>query len=363
MDSKKYNNIKLSVSIINGVLTFFLFLLFVSLGYSEKLVDYISTFSSNNYLTLLIFTVILSSVLSIIFSPLSYYSGFYLEHKFELSNQTFFAWVLENLKGTLLGGVIGLPLLLAFYYTLNQFGDLWWLPFAILIFLFSVVLAKLVPIIILPLFYKITPIENLELKEKIIQLSKNVNMNVENIFQFNMSKDTKKANAAFTGLGKTKKILLGDTLLNEFTNDEIETVIAHELGHYKNKHIIKNLIVGTISSFVVLFLLAKLYSFSLSWFGFENIIEIAALPILALWGMVLGIIQTPLTNILSRKYEYEADEYAVKSTGKANVFINTLDKLTEQNLSDKEPHPFVEWFFHSHPSVKRRIEFIQSLSK
>jgi len=362
MDPKKYNNIKLSVNIINAILTFILFFLFVSLGYSQKLVNFISTFSNNNYVILLIFTVISSTILSIIFAPLSYYSSFYLEHKFELSNQSFPAWIIENLKSTLLGGIIGLPLLLAFYYTLNQYGNLWWLPFAILIFLFSVVLAKLVPIVILPLFYKISPIENIELKERIIQLSKNVNMKVENIFQFNMSKDTKKANAAFTGLGKTKKILLADTLLNEFNNDEIATVIAHELGHYKNKHIIKNLIIGTFSSFITLFLLAKFYNISLGWFSFSSITEIAALPILALWGMILGIVQTPLTNILSRKYEYEADEYAVKSIGKPNVFIDTLDKLTEQNLGDKEPHPFVEWFFHSHPSVKKRIRFIQSLS-
>ncbi|MEE9431064.1 MAG: M48 family metallopeptidase [Melioribacteraceae bacterium] len=361
MDSKKYNNIKLGVSIVSGVLTFILIMLFVSLGYSQLLVEFISSSMSNNYLILLTFTIVVSSVLSITFFPLNYYSSFYIEHKYELSNQSFIAWVLESLKGTLVGSIVGLPVLFAFYYILNQYASLWWLPFAILMFLFSVVLAKLVPIVILPLFYKITPIENVDLKGRILQLSKNVNMNVENIFQFNMSKDTKKANAAFTGLGKTKKILLGDTLLNEFTNDEIETVIAHELGHYKHKHIIKNLIVGTLSSFVTLFLLAKLYNISISWFGFQNINEIAALPILILWGMILGILQTPLTNILSRKYEYEADEYAVKSTGKASVFINTLDKLTEQNLGDREPHPFVEWFFHSHPSVKRRIAFIQSL--
>ena len=145
------------------------------------------------------------------------------------------------------------------------------------------------------------------------------------------------------------------------TNDEIETVIAHELGHYKHKHIIKNIAIGTITSFVTLYLLSVLYSLSLNWFGFNNITEIAALPILSLWGMIIGLIQTPLTNIISRKYEYEADAYAVKSTNKKEVFINTLDKLTEQNLSDKDPHPFVEWFFYSHPSTKRRVAYIKNL--
>ncbi len=363
MDSKKYNNTKLTISILNGVLTFLLLLLFVTSGYSSKLVNYISSYTSNNYIILIAYTIVISILFSVIFFPLNFYSEFVLEHKYNLSNQTFVQWIWENIKETLVGGAIGLPLLIAFYYVLVTFSNLWWLPFAILLFFVTVVLAKIVPVLILPLFYKVTPIENKDLKDRILKLSENVNMRVENIFQFDMSKNTKKANAAFTGLGKTKKIILGDTLIDEFDNDEIETVIAHEMGHYKHKHIIKNLIIGTVTSFVTLYLLAFLYSHSLGWFGFESIKEIAALPILALWGMLLGIIQTPLTNILSRKYEYQADEYAVKTTNKAEVFINTLEKLNKQNLGDEEPHPFVEWFFHSHPSVKRRVAFIKSISK
>jgi STE24 endopeptidase len=287
---------------------------------------------------------------------------FYLEHKYNLSNQTFLDWVWENTKAALVGGVIGLPLLMVFYYILDKFESLWWLPFSILLFIVSVVLSKIVPTIVLPLFYKVVPIEDEDLKERIIKLSTNVNLKVENIFQFDMSKNTKKANAAFTGFGKTKKILLGDTLTNDFTNDEIETVIAHELGHYKHKHIIINIIIGTITSFVTLYILSVLYQVSLPWFGFSKITEIAALPILSIWGMLLGLIQTPLTNILSRKHEYQADEYAIQSTNKKEIFINTLSKLTEQNLGDKDPHPFVEWFFYSHPSIKNRVAHINKIS-
>ena len=178
-----------------------------------------------------------------------------------------------------------------------------------------------------------------------------------------MSKNTKKANAAFTGIGKSKRILLGDTLLDNFSNDEIETVIAHELGHYKKKHIIKNLIIGTASSFITLFLISFLYEISLHWFGFAAITTIAALPLLALWMMLVSLITSPFTNILSRKFEYEADEYAVTSTLKADAFILTLKKLTYQNLGDKEPHPFVEWFFYSHPSIKNRTAAINKFVK
>jgi STE24 endopeptidase len=305
--------------------------------------------------------VVISLVSSILFFPVSYYLSFYLEHKYKLSNQTFWRWIWENFKGTLVGGTIGLPLLLLFYYVLNQFGSLWWLPFAVIMFIVSVVLVKIVPILILPIFYKVTPIEDEELKERIIHQSSKVGMKVENVFKFDMSKNTKKANAAFTGLGKTKRILLGDTLLENYSTDEIETVIAHELGHYKHKHILKNIFLGTLFSFLTLFLIANLYELSLPWFEFNSITQIAALPILTIWGIIIGLIQSPISNIISRKYEYQADEYAIESTRKKEAFINTLEKLTEQNLADKEPHPFVEWFFYSHPSIKKRTEFIQSL--
>ena len=362
MESKKYNNLKLSFGIAKAVITFIIILIFVLFDISKGLEEFLSQYSQNDYIILLGFVFVTGSIATILFFPLNYYTEFVLEHRFNLSNQTFLLWMWENIKAALIGSVIGLPLLLFFFYVLNTFGNLWWLPFAILLFLLTVVLSKIIPIIILPLFYKITPIDDDDLREKIIKLSASVNLKVENVFKFNMSKNTKKANAAFTGLGKTKKILLGDTLTNEFTNDEIETVIAHELGHFKHKHIIINIFVGTITSFLTLYLLSVLYNLSLTWFGFSKITDIAALPILSLWGMLIGLVQTPLTNLLSRKHEYEADEYAVKSTNKKEIFINTLTKLTEQNLGDKDPHPLVEWFFYSHPSIKNRIAYISKIN-
>lgn len=361
MDAKKYNNIKLAISIGEGVFSFILIFLFVWLGYSLQLENYLTGFIENQYLLLLSFVLVLGFAGSVLSFPVSYYSGFYLEHKYNLSNQTFWKWIWEGLKGLIVSLVIGIPILLIFYYILNTFYSLWWLPFAVIIFLFSVVLSQIFPVLILPIFYKLTPVDNDELKQRINSLAANARIKVENVYKFNMSKNTKKANAAFTGLGKTKRIILGDTLLDGYSTEEIETVIAHELGHYKKKHIIKNIIIGTASSFLTLFLIALLYEKSLSWFGFDSITQISALPLLALWSMLIGIIQTPLGNILSRKFEYEADEYAVIETKNPSAFIKTLEKLTDQNLGDREPHPFVEWFFYSHPSIKRRIMAVERL--
>lgn len=359
MDSKKYNNTKLAIGIGKAIVSFVLLYLFIDLGFSLSLQNYIQSFTENSYLVFLMFVFTLGIASSILFLPVNIYTGFYLEHKYNLSNQTFFKYFLENLKSMLVGLVIGVPILLLFFYVLNKFDDLWWLVFASAMFLISVVLSQIFPIVIMPIFYKVSPLQDEELKSRISNLAKDAGIKVQNVFTFDMSKNTKKANAAFTGLGKTKRIILGDTLLKDYSKDEIETVIAHELGHYKHKHIVKNIVFGTVSSFLTFFVISILYKNSLSWFDFEYITQIAALPLLSLWAMVIGLIQSPIGNILSRKYEYEADRYAIETTRKPESFINTLNKLTNQNLGDREPHPFIEWFFYSHPSIKNRVKAIQ----
>ncbi|HSP88863.1 MAG TPA: M48 family metallopeptidase [Ignavibacteriaceae bacterium] len=362
-DSKKYNNLKLAIGIIKGIISFILILLFVALGYSSMLVNYLSGYFSNPYLLFIAFVFVTGIATAILFAPVNYYTDFYLEHKYNLSNQTFLKYIIEHLKGLIVSVIIGVPVLLFFFYVLNEFGSLWWLPLAIGLFVISVLLGRIAPVLILPIFYKISPIDNEDLKSRIERLAEDAGIKVQNVYKFNMSKNTKKANAAFTGLGKSKRILLGDTLLENYTQDEIETVIAHEMGHYKKKHIIKNIVIGTLSSFLTLFLIALLYENTIPLFGFDSITQIAALPILSLWGAVIGLIQSPFSNILSRKFEYEADEYAVTATSKVGPYISTLEKLTEQNLGDKDPHPFVEWFFYSHPSIKNRISALKKFVK
>ncbi|PJA98213.1 MAG: peptidase [Ignavibacteriales bacterium CG_4_9_14_3_um_filter_30_11] len=359
MDSKKYNNIKLGISIFNGLLSFALLFLLVSSNLSREIVELWSNYFTNSYIILLLFIFSVGIAFSIIFSPLNYYSNFYLEHKYNLSNQTFIKWIWEGSKALFVSLVIGIPILLFLFYSLNRYENFWWLPFAILLFLVSVVLARIIPTIILPLFYKIIPIENEELKLRINKLAVNAGIKVENVYSFDMSKNTKKANAAFTGLGKSKRIILGDTLLNNFSLDEIETVIAHELGHYKKKHILKNIIIGTVSSFLTLFLISLLYDNTLGLFGFKDRSAIAAFPLISIWAMIIGLIQLPFTNMISRKFEYEADNYSILVTKKPQVFADALNKLNKQNLGDENPHPLVEWYFNSHPSVSRRIKKIE----
>ena len=208
MDSKKYNNTKLALGIVKSASVFVLMFLFIWSGNSTSLDKYLNDFVHDSYLRFIVFLLLISASTGIIFSPLSFYSGYYLEHKYKLSNQTIIKWIWENIKGLLLSLVIGIPVLLLFYYSLNSFRELWWLPFSIMMFILSVGLARIAPIVILPIFYKIIPLDNDELKSRIARLAVDAGLKIENVYKFDMSKNTKKANAAFTGIGKSKRIIL-----------------------------------------------------------------------------------------------------------------------------------------------------------
>ena len=354
--AKQYSKTKIIVSLVETILLFSVTVAAMVLGLTSLAESVALSLSSNPYGAFLIFAGFLAVSEMIIGFPFSYYSGFYLEHKFKLSNTTFQKWVWEGTKGILVGIPIAMPVILVFYYCLRSFGSFWWLPVGSVLFLFSVILARLAPILIFPLFYKFKPIEDSSVKTRILDLCSRVGVKVEGIFVFDMSKNTKKANAAFTGIGKSKRIILGDTLVANFTDDEIESVFAHELGHYKLRHIWLMMLVGTMNSFLGLYLTAQLYDLSLPWFGFARVDQLAALPLLTIWLGIYSLVTAPLNNMLSRANERAADRYAIRVTQNKEAFINAMRKLAKINLADVAPHPLVEFFFYSHPSIDKRIQ-------
>ena len=360
-DVKRYNKIKLLVSLSGSVLSFAFLLTLLIAGYTTGIAEYVHTVTEQPYLALIMFAAVIGLLTSILSLPFSLYSGYVLEHRFHLSNQTFGGWAWEHLKGMLVSIPIVVPLLLIFYYLLTSMPEYWWFAVATVMFIFSIGLSRIAPILILPLFYKLTPLGDSPLKEKILSLTKSTSMIVEGIYTFNLSKTTKKANAAFTGIGRSKRILLGDTLMENFSEEEIETVFAHELGHYSHGHIWKGIAVGTVSIYIGLFLTALAYNGMLSWFGFTSPSQLAALPLLTLLLGLYSLITSPLGNVLSRKHEFEADRYAVEKTNNKEAFVSTMNKLAEMNLADKEPHPLVEFFFYSHPSIHKRIKAAELL--
>jgi STE24 endopeptidase len=359
--AKQYHRFKIWSSLASTALFFALMLVAVLTGLSVAIENTVRQFTENDYVAVLAFAAALGLIEAAAAFPLKYYSGFYLEHRFQLSNQTLGQWFREGLKGALVGMLIGTPILLALYYCLKVVGELWWLAVGGVLVFVSVVLARLAPTVIFPLFYQFKPVEDDKIRQKILALCERVGMAVEGVFVFNLSKNTKKANAAFTGIGKSKRVILGDTLVANFTDEEIETIFAHELGHFKLKHIWVMMAVGTVSTFLGLFLTAQLYKTSLAWFGFSSIDQIAALPLLSLWLGLYSLVTTPISNAISRAHERQADRYAVELTSNPEAFGNALLKLAKINLADPSPHPVVEFLFHSHPSIEKRVRFVQGL--
>ena len=355
--AKKYSRTHQILSLTGSIIFFAVLIILIFTGLSKEIENIAFNYTSNNYLALLIFLGIIGVGQGLINFPLDFYSGYILEHKYDLSNQTIAGYFKEKLKGFVLGIVIGIPLMLAFYYILSNSGEMWWLVLGIVMFVFSILLGRIAPTVIMPLFYKFVPVENEDIKNRLLELCKKTGVKVQGIFTFDMSKNTKKANAAFTGMGKSRRIILGDTLMNNFSVSEIETVFAHEVGHYTKRHIFKMMTVSTLVTFLGLFITAKLYEASLGYFGFTAVNEIAALPLLFLYLSLYGLVTTPISNIQSRMYEWEADTFALETTKDRGSFISAMEKLAEQNLADKTPNKVIEFLFHSHPSLEKRIQF------
>jgi STE24 endopeptidase len=358
-DAKAYNRIKLSAGITSSLLSFALLVLLVTTPGGKSIAGLCLSLCPNPYGALLLFAFSVGIVQSAFTLPLAWFSSFHVEHRFALSNQSAAQWVWERIKGFALGAPFAAGVFCILYYCLGRFGSLWWLPVGTALTLISVVLVRISPVLIMPLFYRFTPIVDGTLRERIMRLCESAGVRVEGIFSFNLSKNTRKANAAFTGIGRSRRIILGDTLVENFTEEEIETVFAHELGHYRFGHIRTAILTGAVSTFAGLFLTSRLYESSVGLLHFSSLTDLAALPLLAIWLSLFGLLTSPIGNMISRHHERRADAYAVRTTGKRDAFIAALRKLSDMNLADPAPHPLVEFMFYSHPPIAKRIRALE----
>jgi STE24 endopeptidase len=356
--AKQYARIKRRLWLVDTSLSAVYFLAWIFFGWSISLRDWIASFAADDWLLIAIFIIIFGGLFSLITLPLSYYSGFVLPHRFGQSNQSLKDWVIDRLKGLAIGAPLALLMLELLYLALRLTGGLWWLWVAGGMLVFTVVLSNLAPILIMPLFNKYIPLgdEHKDLEDRLLALAKRANTRVKGVFKFDMSKRTKSANAALTGIGSTRRIVLGDTLINEFTADEIETVLAHELGHHVNRDIPLFIAFGTASTTLSLYLASVALNWAVGYFGFTSPADIAAFPALAIIFSVYGLITQPLDNAVSRWRERKADAYALQSTGKNEAFASAFTRLANQNLGEIDPEKWVVFMFYSHPPLGERIE-------
>jgi STE24 endopeptidase len=356
--AKEYSRISRRLMLLDLALTGVYVLAWLVSGLSLALRDWLTQFTTNPWLLILFYAIVFGGIYYLINLPLSFYSGFVLPHRYGQSNETLQGWVLDQFKGLAVGGVLGAIMLEGVYVVLRFYPDTWWIWASILMLLFSVVLANLAPVLLFPLFYKFVPLgeEYAELVSRLTRLSERAGTRVKGVFTFDMSRRTKSANAALTGLGSTRRIILGDTLLNSFTTDEIETVLAHELGHHVNKDIPLSMVFETISTVVGLYFASLALRWGVVQFGFDGVGDIAALPLFMLVMGLYGLVTMPLGNAFSRWREVLADRYALEATRNGPAFASAMTRLANQNLAEVDPEPWVEFLLYSHPALEKRIK-------
>ncbi|HEX8991536.1 MAG TPA: M48 family metallopeptidase [Anaerolineales bacterium] len=303
------------------------------------------------------FLLVFGGIYFVIDLPLSYYSGFVLPHRFDQSTQSLKDWVMDQAKGLAIGAPLGLILVELLYLALRATGSLWWLWAAGGLLVFNVLLSNLAPVLIMPLFNKYVPLgdEHTELAARLLRLAERAHTKVRGVYKFDMSRRTKSANAALTGIGNTRRIILGDTLINEFTPDEIEAVLAHELGHQVHRDIPFLIAFGTVSTLIGFYLASLAMNWAVAAFGFTGVGDVAAFPALGLILGAYGLITSPIDNAVSRWRESMADEYALSSTGKDEAFASAFVRLANQNLGEVDPEKWVVFMFYSHPPLRDRI--------
>lgn len=362
-ETRRYNRIRRWLGITDFAVGFVFLILLLATGWSYSLRAVAYRMGFQNYsLSLFMYVVLLLGISKVLGIGLDYY-GFRLERSFKLSNQKFGSWLWDEAKGFLVGLVLGSIVVELLYLTIRQWPQNWWiLAWALFMGLF-ILLAQLAPVVLFPIFYKFEPLEDEDLKRRLVMLGQRAGTQVRGVYRWKLSEKSKKANAALTGLGTTRRIILADTLLDNYTPDEIEAVLAHELGHHVHRHILKSILVQAAITFVGFWAANWALHYAVDRHMFEELSDFANLPLLALVSVVLSFLLMPALNAYSRHNERQADRYAFESIASIEPFVSSMNKLADQNLAERVPSKWVEWFFHSHPSISRRLAAADSWSR
>ena len=362
--ARRYNRIRRWIGIADFIFNLVLMVALLVTGWSGALRDiaYKATFQHYS-LAVFLYVLMLMVLAKFLGLGIDYYS-FRLEHRYQLSNLRLRAWIWDEAKGFLVGVILAGIVVELLYFIMRQVPQHWWLiAWAGFLGLF-VLLAQLAPVVLFPIFYKFAPLENEELKERLVRLGERAGTRVRGVYQWKLSEKSKKANAALTGLGNTRRIILADTLLANYSTDEIEAVLAHELGHHVHRHIFKSILVQAAITFVGFWAANWVLHYAVDRLHvFETLSDFANLPLLMLVATVLSLLALPLLNAYSRYNERQADRYAFRSIPTVAPFVTAMNKLAEQNLAERSPSEWVEWRFHSHPAISRRVAAAQAWAK
>lgn len=362
--SQRYLKETTRFELFTDTLMTFLTISFILAG-GFNLVDRFSrNFGLGEIITGLIFIAVIMLIMQAINIPLSAYSTFHIEEKYGFNKTTVKTFILDILKSWMLTVILGGIIFSVILWFFGKAGEFAWLYCWTAVTIFQIFVMFLVPVVIMPLFNKFTPIKDCELKTTLEEYAKKENFKLKGIFTMDGSKRSTKSNAFFTGFGKFRRIVLFDTLIEKHSIDELVSILAHEIGHYKKKHILVHLVISIITSGIMFFILSFFLNNPglFTAFKMEHTSIYASLLFFGFLYAPIEMITSIFSNILSRKNEYQADEYSVKTYKKPYAMILALKKLSVDNLSNLTPHPFKVFLSYSHPPVLERIKSIRKLA-
>ena len=332
----------------------------IATGAAVTLRDWLSSLSPRWWLQLPVALVVLGGGYRVIALPLRWFGGFWLPRRFGLLHQPFLRWLWDSAKATVIGGILAL-LGATIVYGFMRVTPWWWLWSAGIFLVGFALLAWIAPIWLAPLFYRLIPLDDDALRDRLLRMAEKAGVRVLGVWVADQSRKSRTANAAVVGLGSTRRIVLFDTLIREFTPDEVEAVLAHELAHHVHHDVARGLLVQSAVALVTFWAANQTLDMGSRWLGLDGPADLAGLPLFGLILMAFGLVALPLANGWSRHVERQADDFALRAAGDPEAFIGAMDRLGHLNLAERDPHYVKEFLLYSHPSVGRRIARAQAM--
>jgi STE24 endopeptidase len=353
----RYHRLRRQASLLETLVVAVALVLLLTSGGSAALRDWArAAMGQSMALSIAIYTVLVVLLSELLQLPLAFYQGVVLERRYDLSTQAARRWWGDRLRALTVAVPLAVAGAVLVWSLIEWIPAYWWLAAALCVGILLVLLAQLAPVLLLPFFYRFKPLDRPALTSRLVALAERAGTQVLGVFEWTMSDRTRKANAALTGIGRTRRILLSDTLLAAHSDDEVEVILAHELAHHVHHDIWKAMALEIALILIGFFLADRVLEASVGHFGIRSKADVAGLPLLVLTGGAVSLLLLPVANGVSRLHERRADRYALDITGNPAAFASAMKRLSAQNLAEEHPSRCVQLFFHSHPSIADRVE-------
>jgi len=356
----RYHRLGRRAHILSTLWTALILLALLLTGVSLTLREWAADIAGPNPVSVVgLYVLVLSLIFDVATLPFSVYRGFLLERRYGLSTETLGHWLKDHAKTVLIGLLFAEAAALSVYYALGTWSTGWWVAAGAGYSVFALVLTVAAPVVLLPLFFTFRPLEKDALRDRLTSLASKAGTRIMGVYEWTLSDRTKKANAALTGMGHTRRILLSDTLLAEYSDDEIEVILAHELAHHVHRDIWTTVLFDVALTFAGFFVADRALRAAVPFLGLNGIADPAGIPVLLLTAGAISVCVKPLLNALSRSHERRADSYALRMTDNPSAFITAMKRLGQQNLAEESPSKLVQAFFYTHPPIKERLRAAQ----